>query len=68
MDKSTLTKSTGIEEITGSDSVNSGTFVFLKEEDNNIGLRLSGANRILSMSKCQNYYMYFNYEEGFKFR
>ena len=45
MDESTLTKSTGIEEITGSNSVNSGTF-FVKEEDINIGLRLSGFNEI----------------------
>ena len=49
----TLTKLTGIEEITESGSVNSGTFAFIKE-DNNIGIRLSGANRILSTSKYQN--------------
>ena len=34
MDESTLTKSTGIEEMTGSNSVNSGTFVFVKEINN----------------------------------
>ena len=56
MNESTLTKSTGIEEITGSGSVNSGTFAFIK--DNNIGLKLSGAHRILSTSKYQNYYKY----------
>ena len=33
INESTLAKSTGIEEITGSNSVNSGTFVFVKEED-----------------------------------
>ena len=54
MDESTLTKSIGIEEITGSRSVNSGTFAFIKEY-NNIGLRLSGANRILTTSKYQNF-------------
>ena len=55
MDESTLTKSAGIEEITGSGSIISGTFAFIKE-DNNIGLRLSGDNRTLSTSKHQNYY------------
>ena len=57
MDESTITKSTGIEEITGSGNVNSGTFTFIKE-DNNIALRLSGDNRILSTSKYQNYYIF----------
>ena len=42
MDNTTLANSTTIKEITGSDSVNRGTFTFTKEDDHNISLRLDG--------------------------
>ena len=51
MDNTTLVNSTTIEEITGSDSVNRGTFTFTKEDDDNISLRLDGSNKITSNVK-----------------
>ena len=56
MDNTTLVNSTTIKEITGSDSVNRGTFTFTKEENDNISLRLDGSNKITSNVKYQNFY------------
>ena len=62
MDNLTLANST-IKEITGSDSVNRGTYTFTKENNDNISLRLDGSNKITSNVKYQNFYMfYFNHE------
>ena len=58
MDNTTLVNSTTIEEITGSDSVNRGTFTFTKEDDDNISLRLDGSNKITSNVKYQNFYTF----------
>ena len=55
---STLANSTTIKEITGSDSVNRGTFTFTKEDDDNISLRLDGSNKITSNVKYQNFYTF----------
>ena len=58
MDNTTLVNSTAIKEITGSDSVNRGTFTFTKEDDDNISLRLDGSNKITSNVKYQNFYTF----------
>ena len=55
MDNTTLVNSTTIKEITGSDSVNRGTFTFTKEENDNISIRIDGSNKITSNIKYQNF-------------
>ena len=58
MDNTTLVNSTTIREITGSDSVNRGTFTFTKEENENLSLRLDRSNKITSNVKYQNFYTF----------
>ena len=58
MDNTTLVNSTMVKEITGSDSVNRGTFTFTKEENENISLQSDGSNKITSNVKYQNFYTF----------
>ena len=58
MNNTTLVNSITIKEITGSDSVNRGTFAFTKEEIDNISLRLDGSNKITSNVKYENFYTF----------
>ena len=57
-DNLTIVNSSDIKEITGSDCVISGTFKYVKENDENISLRLNGDNRILSVVTFEKHYTF----------